>query len=140
MRYGDTADIGGLPERFEPGAFGDVGAADVLLNRQHDRTEPLARTGGAGLVLMDTADSLTMRADLPDTATARDTVALVRSGVLRGLSVEFVVRRERDEGGVRVIEQADLMAIGLVDTPAYPASDVAARHKQPATRRRSVWL
>ena len=64
MRYGDTADIGGLPERFEPGAFGDVGAADVLLNRQHDRTEPLARTGGAGLVLMDTADSLTMRADL----------------------------------------------------------------------------
>ena len=45
-----------------------------------------------------------MRAVLPDTAAARDTLTLVRSGVLRGLSVEFQALEERAEGDLRIIE------------------------------------
>ena len=126
LRYGDTATIGGISERFERGAFGDVAALDVVLNRQHSRERPLARSG-AGLTLSDSPTSLTMAAELIDTADARDTLALVRAGVLRGLSIEFRSVRERIEAGVRVIESARLTGLGVVDRAAYPESTVQAR-------------
>ena len=44
-------------EEFQAGAFGSVSALDVILNRQHDRRMPLARTGGGGLVLTDSTAS-----------------------------------------------------------------------------------
>jgi len=130
VRYGDTATLPWGRERFEPGAFGDVAGADVILNVQHDRTRPIARTGGAGLALVDTSERLAMRAELPVTREADDALALVRAGVLRGLSVEFRAVAERIEGGVRVIERAVLSAVGLVDTPVYPASEVEARRRK----------
>ena len=130
IRYGDTATLPWGRERFEPGAFGDVAGADVILNVAHDRTRPIARTGGAGLALVDTSERLAMRAELPVTQEADDALALVRVGVLRGLSVEFRAVAERIEGGVRVIERAVLSAVGLVDTPAYPASEVEARRRR----------
>lgn len=44
-----TADIAGMfKEQFLPGAFGDLSDADVLVNRQHDRAMPLARSGKDG--------------------------------------------------------------------------------------------
>ena len=130
LRYGDTATLPWGEERFEPGAFGDVAAADVILNLAHDRTRPIARTGGAGLALLDTAERLAIRADVPPTQDGDDALSLVRAGVLRGLSIEFRAVAERIEGGVRVIERAVLSAIGIVDTPAYPASEVEARRRK----------
>ena len=130
VRYGDTATLPWGRERFEPGAFGDVAASDVILNVAHDRSRPIARTGGAGLALVDTSERLAIRADVPPTQDGDDALALVRAGVLRGLSVEFRAVAERIEGGVRVIERAVLSAIGIVDTPAYPASEVEARRRK----------
>ena len=130
VRYGDTARLPWGEERFEPGAFGDVAGADVILNVQHERTRPIARTGGAGLALVDTSERLAIRADIPPTKDGDDALALVRAGVLRGLSVEFRAVAERIEGGVRVIERAVLSAVGIVDTPAYPASEVEARRRK----------
>ena len=54
------------------------------------------------------------------TRAADDVLALVRTGVMRGASVEMRVSGERFESGVRIIERASLSAIGIVDTPAYP--------------------
>lgn len=125
------------PERFRRGAFGDLASVDAILNRQHERGSPLARTGGGGLVLEDGDDGLRLRAHLPDTAEARDTVALVRAGVLRGLSVEFTVRREERENGVRTIAGATLYGVAVVDSGAYQGASVEARH---ALRRVAVWL
>ena len=128
IRYGDEAVVGGgIRERFDPGAFGDVAALDVILNRQHDRRVPLARTGGGGLTLQDDPQSLRMAAELPDTPEARSVQELVRRGVLRGLSVEFRAIREAFVNGVRVIQEAVLTGLGVVDQPAYPASTVEAR-------------
>ena len=120
--YGDVARVGYGRERIAPGAFGDVDSLDVILNLQHQRGRPLARTGGGGLVLEDSPTALTVRGLLPPTREADDALALVRSGVLRGLSVEFRAVRERIDAGVRVIERAELSGVGLVDRPAYPAS------------------
>lgn len=127
--YGDTATIGGrFRERFETGAFGDVAGADVILNLQHQRAVPLSRTGKDGTMDLTQIDNrIEMRAMLPDTTAGRDAAELVKTGVLRGLSVEFIPISERNMAGVRVIERARLTAIGLVDKPAYSNSTVNKR-------------
>ena len=76
-------------ERFQAGAFPGVEHSDVLLNASHDRSRPLARSGGGGLVITDTAKSLSIRADLAPTRESDDVLTLIRAGVLRGLSLEF---------------------------------------------------
>ena len=141
VTYGDVAKVAGLEERIEPGAFGTLG--DVILNASHDRAAPLARTGGAGLELSDTAERLAFAATLPETRAADDVLTLVRTGVMRGASIEMRVSAQRFEGGVRVIERAQLGGIAIVDSPAYPASEIEARRAaRPAPRkpRRRIWL
>lgn len=128
MRYGDIAE---LPwderERFEAGAFGDVDRIDAVLNIQHQRARPIARTGGGGLTLRDSAGALEIDAVLPDTVDANDAVTNIRAKILRGLSVEFMPETTRLEDGVNVITKAMLRGIALVDRPAYPASVINAR-------------
>ena len=139
VTYGDVASVPFGRERVEPGAFLPFG--DVILNDGHQRTVPLARTGGAGLDLADSAERLAFAATLPETRAADDILALVRSGVMRGASVEMRVTAERVEAGVRVIERAALSGIAVVDSPAYPASEVEARRKvhQDAAPKRRRW-
>ena len=127
LRYGDTAALPWGRERFEPGAFGDVSRADVILNSHHEKSRPLARTNGGGLELIDTREALKIRAKLPPTQDGLDTVALILGGVLRGLSLEFSAVAERMEGDTRVIERAELRGLAVVDRPAYSDSLVQAR-------------
>ena len=87
----------------------------------------LARTGGGGLAFTDTPASLTLRATLPRTGEADDALTNIRARVLRGLSMEFVPKRERFENSVRIVDEAVLVGIGLVDRPQYGDSTVAAR-------------
>ena len=124
IRYGDVARLPWGDERIQPGAltFGDV-----VLNRQHSRALPLARTGGGGMVLTDSPEALTMRAELADTTDGRDVYALVRAGVMKGLSTEFIAEAERFEGRLRIIDRAKLVGLSVVDTAAYPDSVVQAR-------------
>ena len=129
LRYGDIARIGGQREKFLPGSFPDVERADILLNRQHLRERPLARSQGGGLVVSDSPQALSIRADLPRTADSDETLELVKSGVLRGLSIEFKALRESQENGTRVVSLAKLFAVAVVDSGAYPASTVEARQK-----------
>lgn len=148
VRYGDVAATPAGPERISAGAFGDVSSLDVIANLQHQRTRPLARSGGGGLTLTDDAESLAAEILLPDTTDGRDTAALVKQGVLRGLSLEFAAVAESRSGGVRQIDAARLLGLGVVDKPAYPQSLVelrqtgrgltgAFRYNRARTRRRS---
>ena len=129
IHYGEASPIGGFKERFEPGAFGLVSDLDVILNVQHDRRRPLARTGGGGLVLTDSRDSLRWTAKLPQTRDSDDALSLVRSGVLRGSSIEFKAVNESWSGSMRTITQAFLGGLAVVDQPAHQGSDVEARHE-----------
>ena len=112
----------GMQERFEVGAFGDVAALDTILHFQHERARPLARTGGGGLLLTDSAERLEIAATLPETRDGDDALLLAQKGILRGFSTEFNARSERYESNTRVIERAALPGLGLVDTPAYSQS------------------
>lgn len=129
MRYGSVAEINGDRELFRPRAFGPgVESQDVILNVQHARVFPIARTPDT-LQLNDSASMLTTRAILNTTDAGREALQLVHNKILRGLSVEFDALSEHFESGVRVIERARLNGIGLVDTPAYGESRVEVRRK-----------
>ena len=129
LRYDDVADIGGLfKERIVPGAFGQSIAGDIVLTAHHRRDQPLARTGH-GLTLTDSPQALMLRADLPETTLANDVLVQVRHGLLAGLSLEFRVHGETQEGDLRVVRHATLTGASVVDRPAYGASTLEARRK-----------
>lgn len=127
MRYGVTETVHGQPTRFLAGMFGDVAALDVVLTAHHIRERPLARTGGGGLTLSETAERLNVRAELADTQEGRDIYRLVKGGVLRGLSLEIFRPVEiAMVAGVREFRRAALHRLSVVDTPAMPGATVAA--------------
>ena len=126
--YGDVAPQ--FRERFVPGALAPVPA--VPLNLQHDRGMVILAAGSYELT--DGPQALEVRAELPAGSAV---LALVKRGALKGFSIEFHPREERSEGGLRIIERAELTGIGLVDAPAYPASGAEVR---AAAGLRRVWL
>ena len=130
MTYGDISPEHG--ERFLPGAFGPAPSAP--LNIQHDRN--MVVLGAGDYVLSDTPRALEIRAELPAGSAA---IKLVRRGALNGYSVEFHARQERREAGVRVIERAALVGIGLVDAPSYPASKAEVRARSGRTLRQRIF-
>ena len=138
IKYGSTARVGRISERFIPGAFGDISAVDAILNVNHERGRPLARTAGGGLTLTDSPELLSVRAELPQTVLADETLELIRLGVLRGLSIEFIALVHRISAGIRLVSSARLRGVSVVDRAAYPDSTVQARRELPARRR--VWL
>lgn len=141
IKYGDTASVRGMfSERIESGAFGKIG--DVVLNVQHDRARPIARTDGGGLELTDSADKLRVVAKPVATREGKDALLMVEHRVLRGFSVEFVAEDDAYDGALRIVKRARLLGIGLVDRPAYGDSvaKVAQRMAALSTSRRRRWL
>ena len=146
VRYGDMADIGGaFREEIVSGAL--AGNGDVILNIFHDRTRPVAREG-AGLTLLPTSEEFAFRAALPDTIAGNDAVEMVKNRLLTGASVEMRVQRDEwlNGGDHRIIRQAVVSGIALVDKPAYPQSSIDLRHAQVSLagigfeRTRRIWL
>ena len=76
------------------------------------------------MILTDSPEQLTIAATLPETREADDTLELVEKGILTGFSPEFHARRQRFDGGTRVIEKALMPAIGVVDIPAFDDSAI----------------
>ena len=124
VAYGDIATTRMGRETFAPGAFGDVASLDCILHVQHERARPLARTGGGGLILTDSPERLAIAAEMPNTRDGNDALTLVDKGILRGFSSEFHAKRERFDGGTRIIEAATLPGVGLVDSPQYSQSQI----------------
>ena len=127
MVYGDVSP--GFRERFVPGAFGEM--RSVAVNLQHDPALVVAPAA----TLTDTPRELRVRADLPVGSAA---LALVRRGALNGFSVEFRALSERREGGVRVIERADLTGLALVDRGAYRGAVAEVRARSGRTLRQRI--
>ena len=121
--YGQLARIADFSERFLPGS---ITFGDVIANRQHIRSKPLARTGG-GLTLTDSATELRARIELPATQDGKDVRELVKLGILRGLSAEFRTLKDAWEGTERTIHQAQLTGLAIVDVPAYLGAGIEAR-------------
>lgn len=120
VRYNDVSES--YREMFAPGAFGALPPA-VPLRIEHDKALTIASAPVAG----DMA-GVSLRCEIPDGIRT-----LVRNDSLRGLSCEFVAKRQhRDSNGIRVIEQAELRGVGLVSRPAYRGSTIELRSTKMA--------
>ena len=135
IRYGDISSS--HRERFEAGAITLDEARTYWLDREHNPEVILAHTG-AGLELRTENDGLYIDAELPELPACNRALEDVRSGRLKGLSVEFFALSEhRTEAGLRVIERAELVGIGLVKHPGYSQSVAELRH---ADRILPLWV
>ena len=109
MPYQQQANIAGLfREQVIPGSVRrrhriDRCGMDDAAARQRHLT--LGRSGRT-IKLSDGPTGLSMRATLPDTPLARETVQLVADGILGGLSVEMQVRRDSWAGDLRTVHAA----------------------------------
>ena len=111
----------------EPGAFAASlarrGADGVKMLWHHDPAEPIGRW----LEIREDGRGLFVRGRLiADVARAREAIALMRAGVLDGLSIGFkTVDFRRDRGsGVRRLKAIDLWEISVVTFPMQPDARV----------------
>ena len=165
FRYGSTAtmsDRGRVrKESFAARAFSfavDDPEREIHLLRGHSFDQPLASKRAGSLRLVDTDEALEFEATLPDEQPTfmRDTVSMIRAGLVGGISPGFRVpprdvvpgaeALEPEPGNpdvqVRVIRAAVLFELSLVTRPAYPDTEVDLRQWRPATApgRRRWWL
>lgn len=120
IAYGDVSPA--YREVFAPGAFGAL-PPSVPLRVEHDKALTIASAPVAG-----DSSGVSLRCEIPDGIRT-----LVRNDSLRGLSCEFVAKRQhRNAQGIRVIEAAELRGVGLVSRPAYRGSTIELRSTKMA--------
>ena len=118
LPYGSQGRVGGFTEEFRAGSV-QLLPSGVLLNVLHREDRLLARYPDGGLELRDADDALHLRATMPDTGEAADARELVRTGVLRGFSIEFMAKRDEWQGRHRIVHEAIVAGVALVARPAY---------------------
>lgn len=133
--FGVEATIADFLETVQPGAFAGSLARgdDVLALVDHDPKQLLGRTRSKTLALSEDARGLAFEIAVPDTALARDVLALVERGDVGGASFGFRVPKggDRWHGRSRTLVQVDLVDISIIHAhPAYPTTDVSARSRQ----------
>lgn len=121
----------------EPGAFAASlarrGADGVKMLWHHDPAEPIGRW----LDLREDSRGLLVRGRLlTELARAREALALMRAGVLDGLSIGFrtVKARALPKSPVRRLVEVDLWEISLVTFPMLPDARVTAVKAVPPRR------
>ena len=98
--------------------------AGITINRGHRRDSPIVK-----VVPELRGDQVIIDVPLPETTAGRDAATEIRSGMFRGLSVEFRSVLQDYRGGVRRIKRAVLEAAGLVDNPSHD-TPVEVRRKR----------
>ena len=126
MRYGDISPT--HKERFAPASLRLAEA--IHLDLHHDVMRAVAWLPNGGLELREEDGVVVLEADLPPIPAADVALDEVRSGKADGLSIEFRAIKERREGNIRVIEEADLVGVGIVRKPSYTDSRVEARERK----------
>jgi len=128
---------GSYTEIISRGALDGADLSDVRLLYNHDLSKvPLARTPKTMALAVD-AQGLTLRAELPDTAAAKEVYAAVQRGDLSGMSFAFKVPEGGDSydpaTNTRTIRQIEkVYECSVVPYPAYPTTSIEARSARAA--------
>lgn len=120
----DIVDLGG--DSVIPGAFSKSlkeNAGRVPLLWQHDPSRPIGY-----LDLTDSTKSLKAKGTLliEDVPQAREAHALLKAGVLKGLSIGYETVKDTMEKGVRKLLEVKLWEGSIVTFPMLPAAQVSA--------------
>ncbi len=129
----ESVDLGGFTERIARGAFSGSLGRDVVALVNHNPDRPLARTSAGTLKLTEDERGLAFEAGpLPDTSHARDVVADIEAGNIKGMS--FAFRTLRDTWAkigpakwLRTLLDVELLDVSPVVYPAYPSTEVGLR-------------
>ena len=116
---------------ISPGAFRSAAGRRLPMLMGHD---PNSVLGSWNVEAADSALQLRGRMNLA-VERAREVRALVQAGDLPGISVGFrTVKDRRGSGGVRIIEEAELLEASFVTFPAVPGAAVTSvrHHSAPA--------
>ena len=132
MIYGEQASD--RPEVFREGAL-EWDSDGIVLNRQHARQQPIMR-----VTPMVEGREVRIDSAIPDTVAGRDLASEVRSGLFRGMSIEFTPIDEGMNGAVREVRRARLVAAGVVDNPSYSGATVEVRKRSDLEERHDLWL
>ncbi len=127
----------GVPTIIRPGAFGTIG--DVVANVAHDPARVIARTEGGSMVLTDSPTELLFAAELPETREADDVLALVKAGILRGLSIEANAPGAAMVKGVRIVTAATLTGLAVVARPGFKETSVQVAAVKGDARAAVAW-
>lgn len=131
-RFAGYASLFGVPDLtgdiVMPGAFAQSlkrrRPEGIKLLYQHDPGQPIGRW----VSIEEDARGLRVVGEiLPDLALGRETLALVRAGILDGLSIGFrTIRARRDaRSGHRRVAEVDLWEISIVTFPMLPGARIA---------------
>lgn len=130
----ESENLGGFVETIAPTAFQNVNMQEVLCLYNHDTANILARSDSGNLTLKVDDTGLYFEAKLPDTTLARDVLANVTAGNIKGCSFGFTVKRDSwqwskgSEPDLRTVEEIDkLFEIMLTPIPAYKQTTVDKR-------------
>lgn len=138
------ATIGGFTETIQPGAFRASLASgrDVLALVDHDPSKLLGRTGSGTLTLAEDSRGLAFDIALPDTALARDLLALVERRDAGGMSFGFKATDESWPTSTRrELRAVELYEISVVLAfPAYSQTTISARARVMAKAEASARL
>lgn len=122
------------------GALQGRGAKGIKLLYQHNSSEPV----GLWEEMREDAHGLYCRGRLlvDDVARAREVHALMKAGVVDGLSIGYrVVSATRDANGVRSIEKCDLREVSIVTFPMNEAAKIGSvKGSLPTEREFEQWL
>ncbi|SFL49376.1 HK97 family phage prohead protease [Lactococcus garvieae] len=130
-----SEDLGGFIESIAPNALDEVDLSQVLCLYNHDTSNILARSDSGNLTLRVDNKGLYFEATLPDTTLARDVLANVQAGNIKGCSFGFTVKETEwiwsdcsENLDVRRINKIDrLYEITLTPIPAYQDTSVSQR-------------
>lgn len=129
--YGDTIDLFGMRERFDPGSVElDSDGVPSLVLWRHD--EPIGRiTAGR-----DTAAGFEIDGQLSDTPRGREAATLLRDEVITRLSIgfrpeQYRIEIDEDERTETVVhERVRALEFSLVPFPAYSSASITkVRHR-----------
>ena len=132
----------GTPDRvgdmIEKGAFAGVSLPMPMLFG-HDQNDPV----GVWEVAEERPDALHLKGRLlvNDVPRAREVLALVKAGAVRGISIGFFARKAMPRNGKgRTIKELELLEASLVSVPAHPGARVTSAKDAAAAIRLAVEL
>lgn len=143
--FGKLSDnLGGFREKIAQGAFKKtLQEADVRALFNHDPNKVLGRTSSGSLSLREDDKGLWMEIDPPDTADARDVMALIQRGDVDQASFAFRVvkdswQNEESQTPIRTLDEVQLFDVSAVTYPAYPQTTVDVRARMTEDGRFAV--
>lgn len=134
--YGETIDLWGMKERFEPGSVElDMQGVPSLVLWQHDTKAPIGRiTDGK-----DTDQGFEITATLSQTDRGQEAAMLLDEGIITRLSIGFEPLEWRIEHNATTDEETIVhtkvraLEFSLVSFPAYPSAEITTvrNRKEP---------